>query len=82
MSVFPTVGHLALWAGCCPGNHQWAPKRRSGRTLKGCKWLGMALEEAALAAISTRRDPQRATKRLVRTLEDLGDHVNLDPAAI
>ena len=50
MSVFPTAGHLASWAGRCPGNDQSAGKRRSGRTRKGSKWLGIALEKAALAA--------------------------------
>jgi transposase len=50
MTVFPTAGHLASWAGRCPGNDQSAGKRRSGRTRKGSKWLGIALEEAALAA--------------------------------
>jgi transposase len=50
MSRFPTAGHLASWAGQCPGNHQSAGKRRSGRTRKGSRWLGIALEEAALAA--------------------------------
>ncbi len=133
MSVFPTAGHLASWAGRCPGNNQSAGKRGSGRTRKGSKWLGIALEEAALAAIRTkdtylaaqyqrlkprighgralgavkhsmliaywhmfttgetyrdlggdyfqRRDPQRATKRLVNKLEALGHHVTLAPAA-
>jgi transposase len=51
MSVFPTAGHLASWAGRCPGNDQSAGKRRSGRTRKGSKFLGIALQEAALAAI-------------------------------
>jgi transposase len=50
MTVFPTARHLASWAGRCPGNDQSAGKRRSGRTRKGSKWLGIALEEAALAA--------------------------------
>ena len=54
MRVFPTARHLASWAGRCPGNDQSAGKRRSGRTRNGCKWLGIALEEAALAAIRTR----------------------------
>ena len=54
MRVFPTAGHLAAWAGRCPGNDQSAGKRRSGRTRNGSKWLGIALEEAALAAIRSK----------------------------
>jgi transposase len=53
MHVFPTAGHLASWAGRCPGNDQSAGKRRCGRTRKGSKWLEIALEEAALAATRT-----------------------------
>jgi len=53
MSVFPTAGHPASWAGQCPGNDQSAGKRRSGRTRKGSKWLDDALKDAALAAIRT-----------------------------
>ena len=133
MSVFPTAGHLASWAGRCPGNDQSAGRRRSGRTRKGSKWLGLALEEAALAATRTkntylqaqyqrlrprighgralgavkhsmliaywhmfttgetyrelggdyfqRRHPERATKRLVAKLHQLGHAVTLQPAA-
>ena len=54
MSRFPTAGHLASWAGRCPGNDQSAGKRRSGRTRKGSKWLKIALDEAALAATRTK----------------------------
>ena len=50
ISVFPSAGHLASWAGRCPGNDQSAGKRRSGRRRKGSKFLGIGLQEAALAA--------------------------------
>jgi len=50
MSHFPTAGHLASWAGICPGNHETAGKRRSGKTRRGSKWLQRALYEAAQAA--------------------------------
>jgi len=53
MSVFPSAGQLASWAGQCPGNDQSAGKRRSGRTRKGSKWLNDALKDAAMAAIRT-----------------------------
>lgn len=133
MTVFPTAGHLASWAGRCPGNDQSAGKRRSGRTRKGSKWLGIALHEAALAATRVKgsylaaqyqrlkprlghgralgavkhsiliaywhmfstgeiynelggdyfqkRDPERATRRLVAKLEALGHQVTLQAAA-
>jgi len=50
MSRFPTAGHLASWAGMCPGNNESAGKHRSGRTRHGSKWLRKALTEAAHAA--------------------------------
>jgi transposase len=53
MTRFPTPGHLASWAGRCPGNDQSASKRRSGHTRPGSKWLRIALEEASLAATRT-----------------------------
>lgn len=74
MSRFPTAGHLASWAGMCPGNNESAGKHRSGRTRHGSKWLRKALIEAGQAAgrtkdtylaaqyaqIRSRRGPQRA----------------------
>jgi transposase len=50
MGRFPTSGHLASWAGLCPGNDQSAGKRRSGRTTKGDRWLRTTLVQAAWAA--------------------------------
>ncbi len=49
MSRFPTPAHLASWAGMCPGNHESAGKRRSGRTRKGSPWLRALLVQAAHA---------------------------------
>jgi transposase len=50
MSRFPTAHHLASWAGMCPGNHESAGKRQSGRTRKGSPWLRALLVQAAHAA--------------------------------
>ena len=132
MSRFASAGHLASWAGQCPGNDESAGRRRSGRTRKGSKWLDMALAEAALGATRSKdsyllaqyqrlrarrghgralgavkhsiivacwhmlrtgelyrdlggdyftlRDPERATRRLVARLEELGHCVTLQPA--
>ena len=54
MSRFPTAGHLASWAGMCPGNHESAGKRRSGRARRGNDDLRTALCEAAWAASHTK----------------------------
>ena len=53
MTQFPSADHLASWGGQCPGNHQSAGKRRSGKSRKGSKWLNQALKEAAMAAPRT-----------------------------
>lgn len=49
MDRFPTAGHLASWAGICPGNNSSGGKRRSGHTRPGSRWLRQALTEAAWA---------------------------------
>jgi transposase len=54
MSVFPTVGHFASWAGACPGHNQSAGRRRSGRTRPGPRWLTDQLNECARAAVRTK----------------------------
>ena len=54
MTRFRTAGHLASWAGLCPGHHESAGKRKSGKTRHGNRWLGGALGTAAMAASRTR----------------------------
>src|SRR6266851_5554667 len=50
MQQFPTASHLASWAGVCPGNHESAGKRLSGKTRKGNPWLRCLLVQAAHSA--------------------------------
>jgi transposase len=51
MGRFPSSGHLASWAGLCPGNSESAGKYKSGKTRKGDRWLRIALNESVLAAV-------------------------------
>ena len=67
MSAFPTAGHLASWAGQCPGNDQSAGKRRSGRTRKGSQNLNLALKDAAMAATRTNGSYLQALYRRKRS---------------
>jgi len=74
MTRFPSAGHLASWAGTCPGNNESAGRVKSTRTRPGNPYLKGALGVAALAAartkgtylstkyrrIATRRGPVRA----------------------
>ena len=54
MSCFPSDGHLASWAGVCPGSHESAGKRKSGKTTKGNVYVRTALVQAAWAATHTK----------------------------
>lgn len=54
MSRFPTAGHIASWAGMCPGQHESAGKQRSGRARKGNAALRSVLCEVAWAAGRTK----------------------------
>ncbi|WP_239406238.1 transposase, partial [Frankia sp. Cj3] len=54
MGRFRTAGHLASWAGICPGNHSSAGTSKTGRSRQGSTWLRTALTEAAHAAAMTR----------------------------
>src|SRR6185312_15613431 len=74
MSVFPTAGHLASWAGVSPGSNQSAGRIKSTKTRPGNRYLKGALGVSAMSAarskntffsakyqrIRTRRGPMRA----------------------
>jgi transposase len=51
---FADARHLCSWAAICPGNHESAGKRRSGRMRHGNRWLRGVLLQAAWAAIKLR----------------------------
>ena len=48
---FPGDAHLASWTGLCPGNHESAGRRRSGRRRKGNEHLQSILAECAWSAV-------------------------------
>jgi transposase len=55
MTPFKDQKHLCSWAALCPGNHESAGKRKSGRTRKGNQWLRTALVQCAHAAAHTKQ---------------------------
>jgi transposase len=74
MSRFPTAGHLASWAGTCPGSNESAGRIKSTATRPGNPYLKGALGVAAMSAarskdtyfaakyrrIASRRGPMKA----------------------
>jgi transposase len=54
MEQFADAGHLASWAGLCPGNNESAGKHYSGKTRGGNIWLKRILCQVAWAASHTR----------------------------
>jgi transposase len=70
MRRFPSAAHLASWAGLCPGNHESAGKRRSGKPRHGSPWLRTLLVEAAQAASRTKQTALAA--RFQRLIGRLG----------
>ena len=54
LSAFANAKHLASWAGLCPGNHESAGKRKTGKTRKGNHAIRVILCEVANAARRTK----------------------------
>jgi Transposase and inactivated derivatives len=50
MARFPTAGHLASWAGTCPGSNESAGRVKSTKTRPGNPYLKGALGIAAMSA--------------------------------
>ena len=72
MSRFPTAGHLASWAGLCPGNNESARRRRSGKTRKGNTELCEILTECAWAAGRTSTYVGAQFRRFHRRFDKIG----------
>jgi hypothetical protein len=58
MSVFPSAGHLAAWAGACPGNNQSAGQCKPTGARTGNRYLKTALGNAATRRIAQARQHQ------------------------
>ena len=68
MTRCPTPGHLASWAGVCPGNNRTADKSKRSPTKKGNVSLQSALVEAARAAARTKTYLGAQYHRLARRI--------------
>ena len=65
MSRFPTAGHLASWAGTCPGSNQSAGRVKSTHTRPGNPYLKGALGAAAMSAAHSHDTPLGAKYRRI-----------------
>lgn len=54
MQRFESAAQLASWAKVCPGNHESAGKRSSGKTGTGNRWLRSGLVRATHAAVKVK----------------------------
>src|SRR5690606_33255568 len=50
MSIFPSPGHLAAWAGVAPGQNESAGRKKKTTTRPGDSYLKGALGSAAMSA--------------------------------
>jgi transposase len=92
MSQFPDAQHLASWAGLCPGSHESAGKRKSGKIRKGSLWLRRCLCQGAWAVstkknnylsalyrrLAARRGSKRATIAVAHKLLVIAYHILRD----
>jgi transposase len=66
MSVFPTAGHLASWAGLTPVARQSGPRQRKGSKGQGNSYLRRYCTQAASATARTDTFPGERLRRLAR----------------
>ncbi len=68
MGRFPSAGHLASWAGMCPGTYESAGKHKKGPIRQGNRAIRRALVEAAHAAARTTKPEQTYLRGQYRRL--------------